>query len=371
MPILRFPPVARVGDRTGRDDRNSPDDQAGPRSNASCASPLEHRLIRIDSAIEPRWPSPMPRLIPLCAASMAVGLLASCSSVDNSAPTLSVAMPSAPPLAAAPEVPPAPQAGHPGAASALAGIPTPGRQSASRQILAANGVYLARVQVTSEIEHHIITEIRRHDPALGPAPEIGSEWQPGSAHAPSKIRSDHVIICVTGTDRGRTMTTTPLVNGHLVVGNVPIDALRAAVAAGHAAKPVPPARFSGGPTPERSIATASEVYLVQVDTSDGLVRYRVSEVWRHTGPGSAPAVGEEVMPDPKRVYHPTIQYGLSAVVFLFPRPTMPAAGVSRWVGAQTATVQNGYAWGTIPLGELHERVDAATAAAATATAGTH
>jgi hypothetical protein len=254
---------------------------------------------------------------------------------------------------------------------------TPVRTDVQRHFLeqtqSAHGVYLAAAKRVGELEHFFIAEVWRHDAALGAAPRVGSEWAPENARPPGTIAPDQVLILVTATERGRTTGMTPIAHGRVMGSNFPVGELRATIRSTQASSPVPPP-LRPGPSPlDHGIADASAVYLVRTDLSDGLIRYRVSEVWRHRGAGPVPKIGDEVMPDPKRKVkvHPEpppdpkhkiihAETPSTGVAFIFPKPTT-SAGLNSWRSSEVRFVINGYIPGYGSLFDLYQSVTKADA----------
>ena len=200
------------------------------------------------------------------------------------------------------------------------------RMDLDGKIVAANAVYFARVERSGGLVHYIVTEIWRHDPALGTAPAVGSEWVTMFPKNESAERGDAVVIFVGPSqplDRhsahaGSTEQMASVANGHLVASHTSVAELHARVAAGTA-----PARLtpSSAPTLDEVVSRASAIYLARIERSGGLLHYIVAEIWRSDPKQSPPpAIGTEVLASRPKKDIPTMNYGDFVVVSIFSPP---------------------------------------------------
>jgi len=205
----------------------------------------------------------------------------------------------------------------------------PASSELADKIVAANAVYFARVERADGLARYIISEVWRHDPALGPAPAIGSEWAGIVPLQASKVYGDAVIIYIAPSHMGHaghTTGTVPVTNGYLVRDHTPVAELRDHVVSSHAALKIEP---SSRPSLDVLVSRANAVYLARVDRSGGLVHYIVTEVWR-SGPdmGTPLAIGSEFFEDRSNIARkdqPTMTYGDHVVIFDF-RPSLEIPG---------------------------------------------
>jgi hypothetical protein len=200
------------------------------------------------------------------------------------------------------------------------------RTDVDDRIAAANAVYLARVERSGGLAHYIVAEVWRHDPVLGPAPAIGSEWVTMFPKKESAELGDAVVIFIdpgqvsasNAGRAGRTTQITPVANGRLVVSRTAVAGLRARVVAGTPASRLTASRE---PTLDEVVLRARAIYLARIERSGGLLHYIVAEIWRSDpSRGPPPAIGSEVLDSRPKKDIPTMNYGDFVVVAIFSPP---------------------------------------------------
>jgi hypothetical protein len=206
---------------------------------------------------------------------------------------------------------------------------TPELSDVGRRIVGANAVYLAKVELSNGLVHYVITEVWRHDPNLGPRPEIGTDAtipHPEGINAPR----DQVIVYSVpgrfpnhGEGGGVETMITPVDDGYLQMGHFPLDKLRERVEAGKPDSEITPPAHSP-PAIEQLLARSHGIYLANVERSDVGLHYVLCEVWRQdANAGTAPA-GMVLLPSRPREIFPGTQYGDQVVIFVYSRGPLQA-----------------------------------------------
>lgn len=228
--------------------------------------------------------------------------------------------------------------------TALPSVAAP-RTEVNDRIAAANAVYFARVERSGDLAHYIVAEVWRHDPVLGVAPAIGSEWVTVFPKKESAELGDAVVIFIdpgqvsasNAGRAGRTTQITPVANGRLVVSRTAVAELRARVVAGTAASRLTASRE---PTLDEVVLRASAIYLARIERSGGLLHYIVAEIWRSDPNQSPPpAIGTEGLASPRKPDVPTMNYGDFVVVAVFSPPL--ERGNGRWIPYTATAVIHG------------------------------